>query len=37
MTTTATVPAHIDHYMEGRLDDRGVQHRSDVTTRPPAR
>ncbi|MEV0053587.1 CoA-acylating methylmalonate-semialdehyde dehydrogenase [Saccharopolyspora shandongensis] len=30
MTTTATTPAHIDHYIDGRLDDRDAQHRSEV-------
>ncbi|MEU5846370.1 CoA-acylating methylmalonate-semialdehyde dehydrogenase [Saccharopolyspora shandongensis] len=30
MTTTATAPAHIDHYIDGRLDDRDAQHRSEV-------
>ncbi|MBL1101715.1 hypothetical protein [Streptomyces coffeae] len=30
MTTTANAPAHIDHYIGGRLDDRGATHRSEV-------
>ncbi|MCQ8193872.1 aldehyde dehydrogenase family protein [Streptomyces rugosispiralis] len=30
MTTTANAPAHIDHYIDGRLDDRGAQRRGEV-------
>ncbi|MFJ9714033.1 CoA-acylating methylmalonate-semialdehyde dehydrogenase [Streptomyces sp. NPDC101234] len=30
MTTTASTPAPIDHYISGHLDDRGAQHRGEV-------
>ncbi|RMB79677.1 CoA-acylating methylmalonate-semialdehyde dehydrogenase [Streptomyces shenzhenensis] len=30
MTTTTNVPAHIDHYIDGRLDDCGAERRSEV-------
>ncbi|QDN74505.1 CoA-acylating methylmalonate-semialdehyde dehydrogenase (plasmid) [Streptomyces sp. S1A1-7] len=30
MTTTAAAPAHIDHYIDGRVDDRGAETRSEV-------
>ncbi|WP_327434431.1 CoA-acylating methylmalonate-semialdehyde dehydrogenase [Streptomyces sp. NBC_01236] len=30
MTTTAAAPAHIDHYIDGRVDDRGAERRSEV-------
>ncbi|GAA2597511.1 CoA-acylating methylmalonate-semialdehyde dehydrogenase [Streptomyces axinellae] len=30
MPTTANAPAPIDHYIAGRLDNRGAEHRSDV-------